>query len=233
MKAKDKKRLILGLAVMLVAALVVGMTIAYFYDTDEAVNVFTVGDLDIELEEEEWDDDHEEDPEITEDMVPGDTVVKDPVISSKKGSVDSYMRVVLTLLDEDGVAITNPARITKILSVLYHDVSGEITKGTPYSLANIAAWNDVVQWYNTADFTLDAARSSGAKFVLNYNSVFEAEDAVALFTNVVIPTDWTQTDTRLLGNFSIEIKAEAIQVEHFATQADAYTALDAELAKLP
>lgn len=46
---KKKAILVAAIAVMLVAALVVGGTLAYFTDKDNATNTFTVGNVDIEL----------------------------------------------------------------------------------------------------------------------------------------------------------------------------------------
>ena len=46
---KKKTILVAAIAVMLVAALVVGGTLAYFTDTEAAKNSFTVGNVDIEL----------------------------------------------------------------------------------------------------------------------------------------------------------------------------------------
>lgn len=46
---KKKTILVVAIAVMLVAALVVGGTLAYFTDTKSAKNTFTVGNVDIEL----------------------------------------------------------------------------------------------------------------------------------------------------------------------------------------
>ena len=51
---KKKSILVAAIAVMLVAALVVGGTLAYFTDKDDATNTFTVGNVDIELLESQY-----------------------------------------------------------------------------------------------------------------------------------------------------------------------------------
>lgn len=51
---KKKTILVAAIAVMLVAALVVGGTLAYFTDKDNATNTFTVGNVDIELLESQY-----------------------------------------------------------------------------------------------------------------------------------------------------------------------------------
>ena len=51
---KKKTILVAAIAVMLVAALVVGGTLAYFTDKDDATNTFTVGNVNIELLESQY-----------------------------------------------------------------------------------------------------------------------------------------------------------------------------------
>ena len=51
-----------------------------------------------------------------------------------------------------------------------------------------------------------------------------------LFSNIVIPTDWTQTEIDKVGDFQLVIKAEAIQATGFKSYTDAFTALDAATA---
>lgn len=51
---KKKTILVAAIAVMLVAALVVGGTLAYFTDKDNATNTFTVGNVDIKLFESQY-----------------------------------------------------------------------------------------------------------------------------------------------------------------------------------
>ena len=53
MNAK-KKIVSVALAASLAATAIVGGTLAYFTDTDKADNVFTVGNVDIELTEPNW-----------------------------------------------------------------------------------------------------------------------------------------------------------------------------------
>ena len=44
-----KKLLAIGLAVAVLAVTIVGMSIAYFTDTDDATNTFTVGEVKVQL----------------------------------------------------------------------------------------------------------------------------------------------------------------------------------------
>lgn len=67
---KKKTILVAAIAVMLVAALVVGGTLAYFTDKDNATNTFTVGNVDIELLESQY---HRVNAGISNDKAKGQT----------------------------------------------------------------------------------------------------------------------------------------------------------------
>ena len=84
-----RKILMLALSVCMVAILAVGGTLAYFTDTDEATNVFTVGHVDITLEEDFGDND----PETNEKLFPGkqNAVKKEVKITLGEDSEDSYV----------------------------------------------------------------------------------------------------------------------------------------------
>jgi len=230
----NKRNLILALIVVLCAVAVIRATYAFFTDEDEVVNTFKVGDLDIELDE-DWE------PEDGEDMELGDTVVKEPVVTATRG--DGYMRVVMTIRNRDvGMvggkypAITNAPRLSLILQTLFHDTAGgTVVPGTSYTLSDISGWTNVYSPYNEDDFELKS--STGGVYVFWYIGgaaatpyIFEEGATATLFTHVVIPEDWTNTELELLGKYDIEIRAEAIQASGFSTPAAAFAALDTELA---
>lgn len=82
-----KKILALCLVIALAATVVIGGTLAYFTDTDDATNTFTVGKIDITLNE-VFDKDNA-------NLLPGsqskNAVNKDVTITLKEGSADSYV----------------------------------------------------------------------------------------------------------------------------------------------
>lgn len=89
---KKKTILVAAIAVMLVAALVVGGTLAYFTDKSDAkVNTFTVGNVAIDLEEPNWNADE------SHTLLPGARYAKDPTITVKKDSQDAYVFLKLDL----------------------------------------------------------------------------------------------------------------------------------------
>ena len=86
-----KKIISLCLVIALVATAIAGATLAYFTDTDDATNTFTVGNVDIELEEPSWD------PEDKHNIMPGAYFPKDPTITVAADSEDCYVFLDVTL----------------------------------------------------------------------------------------------------------------------------------------
>lgn len=88
-----KKILTAVLAVCLVAAMTVGATLAYFTSkTEDVVNTFTVGNVDIDLTEPSWN------PDDGKDLQPGAVVKKDPKITNT-GVGDGYVMIQVTGMD--------------------------------------------------------------------------------------------------------------------------------------
>lgn len=89
---KNLKKIIVAASLCAaIGATAIAGTLAYFTDTDEATNVFTAGDLGIDLTEADWD------PEAAHQIIPGASFDKTPVITFDKDSVASYVRVVVTM----------------------------------------------------------------------------------------------------------------------------------------
>ena len=89
MNAK-KKILAVALAASMAVLAVGGSSLAYFTDTDSADNVFTVGNVQIDLKEPTWD--AEEDHQY---VYPGEPLAKDPKVENI-GSNPALIRVKLT-----------------------------------------------------------------------------------------------------------------------------------------
>ena len=90
----NKKKTIIAAAILLMI-FVVGGTIAYFTDTDTKTNTFTIGNVDITLTEAGWDalpDTNNNDiPDVAEDMLPGESVTKDPLINNVSTKNPAYV----------------------------------------------------------------------------------------------------------------------------------------------
>ena len=95
----NKKTLITMLsAVALVGVIGVGSTLAYFTDNDAANNVVTMGHVDIELEEPQFAEANENN--TIENVVPNQTITKDPTITVVAGSESCYLRAKVEISDK-------------------------------------------------------------------------------------------------------------------------------------
>ena len=95
-----KKILALCLVVALLATAIAGATLAYFNDvTDEVENTFTMGKVDIELDEANINDPDERviANDYEDAIVPGHVFPKDPTIHVLEGSEESYVFLEVTV----------------------------------------------------------------------------------------------------------------------------------------
>ncbi|MGN1279345.1 MAG: TasA family protein [Limosilactobacillus sp.] len=123
-----KKILALCLVIALAATAVIGGTLAYFTDDDEATNTFTVGNVKIDLTEPSW-----EEGVTVEDVYPGQALDKDPIVTNE-GNNPCFVRVKVEGLDclkETGASVI----------ALRHLVDDEYADG----------YNDAAWTYNEED----------------------------------------------------------------------------------
>lgn len=86
-----KKILSVCLVVCLLATAIIGTTLAYFTDvTQKETNTFTMGKVDIELDEPQWDDEY---PDGIASVQPSQVITKDPTVTVVAGSEDCYVFV--------------------------------------------------------------------------------------------------------------------------------------------
>jgi predicted ribosomally synthesized peptide with SipW-like signal peptide len=247
MQKINKKHVIAALAVILVLAVAIGATMAYLTDSQKVTNVFTVGDLDIALEEPDYP--YKDDP-APPDATPGTSYKKNPTLYADKG--DSYARFIVEFIDLDtNLVITNAARVAKIWQTIYYTnntlaVNNESDDGTApiyrYTLNYVDSTGapsitangtlDALKHFNDTAFTKDTGRSSVGKEYYNYTAnggIFLEGTQAVLFDRFVVPVNWNQYDMAILGKYKIVITAQAIQKQNFVNSTDAFAALDVEV----
>ena len=219
---KKKSILMAAIAVMLVAVLVVGGTLAYFTDTKSATNTFTVGDVKIKLDESNVNDpdgDRVTSNEYT-GMLPGIQYKKDPVVTNT-GKNGAYVRAVVTI--ENGMNwlglynenVWTAPQAEAFMKLICNKM------GNGWSLEDY-------------DYVTNAERgSTDFVAVLKYDGVLAAGKATtAMFENIMLPTNATASDitTRVAQNgvFHIDVVAQAIQADGFTSWNDAFAAFDAK-----
>ena len=177
-----------------------GGTIAYFTAKDTADNVFTIGNVKIEITEDKWD------ASVDHKIGPGVSFDKNPVIKNI-GNNDAYVRFVVTVSDYESLmdAVSSPT-FTPAHMFGGLDTSKWILYGTP----------------TIKDNTIEY------KYVY-YQPLVVETSTEPLFEKVNFPSDLDVSKlTSLDKDFSITIKADAIQSESFGNVNDAFEAFDLE-----
>jgi len=106
---KKKKRRTIALSLLLVAALAVGITLAYLFSkTDPKENVFTFAEnIKGVLDEPNWN------PDEATELVPGKTIEKDPQITNtSNNAVTEYAAIKLTFQKGNGDTLTDAEMLT-------------------------------------------------------------------------------------------------------------------------
>lgn len=187
---KKKNVLTLVLALVLVAALAVGGTLAYFTDNDAEQNVFTMGHVDINLDESQdggtsW----EETGLRYEKVLPGDTKDKMARVTVLDGSADCYVMVNVAINNAEGSTLSDAH-----IAALYDAVKAEI---------------DAAKWDVKAldDGTLQCV------YLGSGNHIAHANDVLILFEQITIPGESFKNDTAN-QTFTIDLNAYAIQSDN-------------------
>ena len=215
-----KKILILTLCIALLAVAAVGGTLAYFTDTEEVTNTFTVGNVKIELLESQLlraegitDAAIAADAEgyaaylaqAGKNILPGISVKKAPYIRNT-GSNNAYVRLRMLI----------PVELVDIVTCVYTSeavADGSVTD--PVKLDNV---------------TIDGVEYAQFAVVYNEKLAPEAMTYWPVFSQVKLNEDVTSEDVAGLtdATFNIILQADAIQADTFETAAAAFAAFDAQ-----
>ena len=236
-----KKLLALVLVVALAATAVIGGTLAYFTDTDEAVNTFTVGAVKIDLIEQQGNADHtdfvpyEEGDKLLMPIVGsaqgekypnGQPVAEnyiDKVVTVKNtGKSDAYVRAYFAIPSalDDGYETFNAG--ANILHFNFGNANGVTTEGNQWKWTHDGKWNyfettiDGVA-YNVyfADYHQPlAANATTEQFV----SGVYLDSHVDMKNGAYVDTRFPNADLSILsGTVKCPVKAVAVQADGFDT----------------
>ena len=219
-----KKALAAILAVALIVCVAIGASLAYLQDkTEVATNVFTLGKVDIKLDEAVVDDDGVATDERTEEgndnyhLLPGQTVDKDPTVTVLGGSEECYVRVFVTLDHADVIYQIYQAHDMTLDSALDFFGGYDDSIWVPVSMSSA----DISDGKLTVEFRY-------------YDTVpYSAEDTELepVITTVTLPAFVNNTDTALLPDgFNVDVYAEAIQAKGFDDADAAWAGFDSEIA---
>lgn len=245
MKTRSKALLLTLCAVLLVTASVLG-TMAFLTSTDEVKNTFTVGSVNITLDEAKVKTDGtpvEGAARVKANeyhLLPGHTYTKDPTVTMKDGSESSYVRLKVTF--------NNAADMIALCTDPEYAGDGPTGVENAFPLirmvnfveANAAKWDGIIpdnmvdteemladEKYFVADTTNDTLT-----YYFYYETPVAAPDGdvklETLFDAVTVP-DWvTGEQLAKLNDFKITVVAEAIQADGFTNADAAWAAFDAQ-----
>ncbi len=208
---KFRPLVVLLSAVLLVAATILG-TVAYLTDSTEVVNTFTVGNVDIKLDEAVVDANGVSTGKRAEKgneyhLIPGQSYVKDPTVTVIAGSESSYVRMLVTINCYD--------ELTAIF-------------GDPFLPQRFVEGWDSTVWETTGVIHEDEEANTATYEFRYFTTVKPAKDADlvldALFDKIVVPTSMTGAQLASIKNLKITVEAHAIQATGFDTAAAAWNA---------
>ena len=206
-------------------------TLAYLTDTSGAVNTFTIGKVDIDLNESDIDDDNDTKKNEYK-LIPGMTYVKDPTITVEEGSEEAYIRMIVT--------IHNKSAVDAIIANDRHKKADGSDIDSYDDFIVFEEWdkNDPVEWQYEAAVT-DPNNNTVSLEYRFYDKVDgfndegdeEAVKLPALFSKLVIPGTLSTAELETLeaGGFKIVVTGHAIQAAGFETVDDAWAAFEEEL----
>ena len=198
-----KKALIAGTcSVLLVAGSVAG-TMAWLQDTDEVVNTFTVGAVDITLDEADvkldgtYETNHDNRVGANDyKLMPGHEYIKDPTVTVKNGSEPSYVRMLVTL--------SNASEVKEVF-------------GADFLPENYVEGWDSTTWI-ASGITEDATANT-ITYEFRYKETVAAPtvDVVLddLFESFTVPGTVNNDQLAKLKGMKITVNAHAIQADGF------------------
>ena len=204
-----KKKLMTVLALVLVIAMSVAGTYAYLTYRDTVVNTFTVGNVQIKLDEAKANADGTLVPNADRvkansyKLLPGHNYKKDPMVTVLKGSENSYVKMTVTFTkaaELDAIFAPNGANLLSIFKG-YDSTNWElknVTKDTQNNTRTYEFWYKEAVAAPDADVALDA-----------------------LFDSIIVPGTITNAQLATIKDMTITVNAYAIQADGFADAADA------------
>lgn len=212
---KKSKILITALcAVLLVTATVLG-TLAYLTSQDEVVNTFTIGKVNITLDETDVNVDGTEIvgadrvKENNYHLIPGRTYIKDPTMTVMAKSEDSYVRMLLTI------------NCATAFDEIYAPAQADLTT--------------IFNGYDAGNWVYEAVTKENdtLTYEFRYKEIVakSESDTVldALFDSITIPGAFDSADMASIANLKITVIGHAIQAIGFADADSAWTAFNAQI----
>lgn len=253
-----KKIVSLCLVVAMLAIAIIGGSLAYFTDEDEAVNTFTVGNVDIDLDEPAWDE------SAKHNFMPGTTFEKDPTITVVSPSEDCWVFMEVQMNKFNSwlrlLAVDNDSDELNLFEYGQkdgrpcgcNDCQGHLVRAGLEELISTSAYQGLLdQWFGgvhhdewkimNLDEVCESIVASWSdpsikviQPVFGYKTVLKAGESATLFTTITMPGTIDSdelADSRFntdQKDWELTITAYGIQAANLNTLDAAYSALVAE-----
>ena len=228
---KLKKALVaLVCAIALVTATFLG-TMAYFTSQDSVTNTFTVGKVEIKLDEKNVDNDKytvgeqdvtpERDKANEYHLLPGQEYEKDPTVTVLADSEESYIRMVMTLNKQQ-----------KLDDIFARINAAKPAGEAPLTILNVFKGYDSTNWEMVKETKSADGETRTYEFRYKETVSTRATDTASaadkalepLFTHLVVPNEFTNEDMAAIADFKVDVVAHAIQKAGFANAEAAWAA---------
>lgn len=217
----NKKKIFTLALIVIMLAILSFSTLAWFSDADEVTNKFMVAHSEDEPDKifsvelfEKVDDngnhhDYTDCGKVYKDILPGDDLYKEPIVKNT-GSYDQYIRVKVTATDAEAWAKMLRKYKINDLAAIFEGFNEEL-------------------WERVDEPEWSKGRNKTVTYVFYLEQPLKPGETVSLFTNVVIPTQLTQSDlAEVDGSFELRIVAEAVQTENVGDNAvEAFATVEA------
>lgn len=183
----------------------VNLSYAFLKDVKEIKNTYTVGNINITLDESNVSElglviDEKRVIQNYYHLIPGYTYVKDPIVTILNGSVDSYVRILITI-DE--------------ISILKEIYGENFTLNYLYNNFN-------PNWIYSGETIIDDTITYEYRYQTIVNGLNEDKKLEPLFDSFTIKNDLTKEQLINLSNLEIKITAQAIQSTGFQDENTAW-----------
>lgn len=207
-----KKILVACLCVALAVLTIAGTTLAYLTSQDTVTNTFTVGNVNIKLDEAKANTDGtlvegaDRVKANSYKLIPGHTYNKDPMVTVLGGSEESYIKMTVTFTkaaELDAIFAPNGADMTSIFTG--YDSTNWIAKGNTEDTGNNTRTYEF--WYK------ETVAAPDTDVALD-----------ALFDQIKVPGTITGEQLETIEGMTITVNAYAIQADGFDTAEAAWAA---------
>lgn len=212
-----KNRTILA-AFVLLSLLIVGGAIAYFTDTDVKTNTFTIGNVDITLTETGWDaladTNNNEIPDAAEDMLPGQSVTKDPLVNNVSTKTPAF---VFVKVESPCTTVTDSATPEEIFTYTVNSGWTELTVSNELPVTCTSGGTATHVYYYGSNNTLTTLAKAA-------DGSTPTSTSAPVFSSVTLRSTLTGNEG-LTGNKQIVVTGYGIQTEGLSstTPADVWS----------